>query len=174
MTEKSGVQHDFSSTHVELPTEIANQIIKWGKKEIVQQDIYSSGRFGLEDEIHATVLYGIYDETPINVEKILLGERPIKLELGKITLFTNNPKFDVVKIEVLSPDLHRINKKLCAVDHMSEYPKYKPHVTIVYVKKGCGDKYDQKTDFEGQKATCDAIIFSSKNGRKTKITLKRN
>jgi len=171
--ERNNVQHEFSSTHVRLPGKIASKVIKWGKDNIAPEDIYNAdGKYGREDEIHVTVLYGIHDSSEKAAEEILRSERPIVLELGKVAIFNNNPQFDVVKIDVISPDLHRVRKELAdALEYTDKYPRYHPHVTIAYVKKGTGEKYEGGKYFDGDRISCDAVIFSSKIGKKTPIEL---
>jgi len=172
--EKTQVKYDFSSTQVNLPTRISNRIIAWGKEQIADEDVYEVGeKFGREDEIHVTVLYGLHDEEPDGTREVVEKERPIVLELGEVTAFTNNPKFDVIKITVISPDLRRINKRLKeSLEFTSDYPKYQPHCTIAYVKKGTADQYTGMAPFKGEKIKLDHLVFSSKNGEKTRIRLK--
>jgi len=169
--EKKNTNYDFSSTQVNLPSNLSDKILSWGKNNIPDDVLYDRKGFGREDEIHATVLFGLHDMQPNAVEKILQDAKPIKLELGKISLFSSD-EYDVVKINVKSPDLHRLNTKLkSSLEYTSTHPGYKPHVTIAYVKKGEGKKYDGNKTFDGDDATIDEVIFSSKNGTKTKIRL---
>ena len=171
--EKNNVVHDFSSVHIKLPGKIANEIMKWGKDHLAPEDIYNAdGKYGREDDIHVTVLYGIHDASDTEAESLLRSERPITLELGGITTFTHNPAFDVLKIDVISPDLRRINKKLReSLEYTDKYPQYHPHVTIAYVKKDRCQKNEDSHDFECKRITCRDIIFSSKNGKKSTIEL---
>lgn len=175
LIEKNGVSYDFSSTQVNIPTRLANKVLRWGADNIPEEALHKVGdKFGREDEIHATILYGVHDEEPDAVKQLLTDVGPLKLELGKISLFANNSKFDVVKISVISPDLHKLHTKFKEnLEYSSDYPRYQPHVTIAYVKKGKGDKYDGNEDFLGERAEIDTVIFSSKNGTKTKIKLAR-
>lgn len=174
MVEKNQVRYDFSSTQVNLPTRISNKIIAWGKKKIDDEDVYQvREKFGREDEIHVTVLYGLHDEKPDAVRTLVEMESPIELELGEVTAFTTNPSFDVVKLTAISPDLRRIHNKLKEnLEFTSDYPKYQPHCTIAYVKSGTAANYIGEAPFQGEKITLDHIIFSSKNGEKTRIKLK--
>jgi 2'-5' RNA ligase len=174
LTEKKGVHYDFSSSQVDLPPEIARRVIKWGKENIPddQLKVDEDGGKGRENEIHVTVLYGLHDATPYKVERAIKDVKPFKIELGTTSVFTNNDDFDVVKIDVISPELHRINKILrdnC--EYTNNYPDYKPHVTVAYVQKGKGWQHGRKDDFFGVKWTADEIIFSSKTGKKSRIVL---
>jgi len=129
--------------------------------------------FGREDEMHITVLYGIHSNSSQQVKKLLAGEKPIHIKLGKIEVFTNPFKFDVVVLKAVSPDLRRLNTKLRNnVEFTNQYQKYRPHATIAYVKKGKGWKHRGVDNWAGQEFTCGYTVFSSKDGSKQRITLK--
>lgn len=169
------VKYDYSSCHIELPKSLATEVVRWGQKNIGDNDIYVTQRdptFGREDEMHITILYGIHSESSESVRKILEDSGPIRVELGKIQLFTNPFKFDVVVIDVQSDDLVRMHEKLQkSIKHTSKYPVYKPHVTIAYVKKGKGWKHHGVNIWDGTEFTADYAIFSSKDGSKERISL---
>ena len=127
--------------------------------------------YGREDNPHVTVLYGIAD-TDADKTKDILKRLPKRLTatLGKITVFETNPKFDVLKIDVTSPSLVRLNDFLCKnVEYHNDYPKYHPHVTLAYLKKGRGKPYVGDTTFEGKTVKFDSFIYSDKNSQPTTI-----
>ena len=172
LDEKEGQQHDFSSTQINLPKNLAKEIIIWGREQLPDSFLYQAE--GREDEIHVTVLYGLKDEQPNQVKEILEKQKQIKFKLGKISLFDTNEEYDVVKIEVESPGLHKLHKLLKALPHQDSHPKYNPHVTIAYVKKGKAKRIVGNSHFEGEIILGKEVIFSSFNGEKTKIALKRD
>jgi len=66
--------------------------------------------------------------------------------------------------------LHKLNKTFAKNFEVTDtYPEYIPHVTIAYVKKGLGKKYEGKDDFEGKEVLIDNITFSGKDNRTTVI-----
>ena len=71
-----------------------------------------------------------------NWEKILSSIN--KEDVYKIhdeSLF-ENPKYDVLKFDVISPLLNKINKKLTKeLPYTSDFPDYHAHCTIAYIKK---------------------------------------
>lgn len=163
-------KHEFSSTQVNLPPEAAKAITALGAR-IPDADLAKDGR---EDAPHVTVKYGLHGNEPEKVRKLLAGEPPITLSLGKTSIFPNGESNsgDVVKVDVDSPDLHRINKKIAdALPHTDTHPEYKPHATIAYVKPGLGKKYEGDASLEGTKFTIDRIVFSGKDGTTTEIPL---
>jgi len=109
-----------------------------------------------------------------NVQDVveLLKSKKIHLEatLKKISKFSS-PTHDVIKIAVDSPSFTSLNKKLKTLDFSSDFPNYKPHCTIAYVKKGKCDDLIGNNQFLNVKIKFDSILFSDPSGRKTKIDI---
>jgi hypothetical protein len=164
--------HDYSSTQINLPLRLADEIQAWGLKHIPEPVVYKEDGHGRGVETHVTVLYGLHSSTPDEIIRLLKNEKPFQLELGEISMFKGH-KYDVVKIEVESDKLHELHEKIRDnTKNTQTFPDYHPHVTISYVKK---DKYKvrDKNHFVGKKFTAQEILFSSKLERKTKIPLKQ-
>lgn len=129
--------------------------------------------FGKEKDPHVTILYGLHDTIPDKdiVEKIKDITKP-KLKMGKVSSFETNPDYDVLKFDVTSEDLHKLNKKFAKFPHTNNFPDYHPHCTIAYVKHGKAKKYIEKLnkaadmDFESIK-----IVYSKANGEKKDYNL---
>lgn len=167
-------RYAYSSTQVNLPPTLQSKIIRWGEEYISDSDLFVDPNdisFGREDETHVTVLYGLHSDRPDDVRKLLTGVDSFEIELGKISLFTWNDKFDVVKIEAFSDELHRLNKLLSRLPNTQMFSIYKPHVTIAYVKKGHCDKLINNMNFVGKTWMPESIVFSTKQGVKTTIPL---
>ena len=166
-------KYDYSSIHVDVPSQLSNEIITWGQENVTDEEIFVSQRepcFGREDEIHATILYGLHAENPDQIKKLLSNEKPIKIQLGATKVFSNPFKFDVLVIRAISHDLHRLNEKLASqVEYANRYGKYNPHITIAYVKKGKGWQHGGCKSWKGREFICDSFIFSSKNGTKERF-----
>lgn len=166
---------DFSSVHVVLPKELGDQLVAWGTQNI-SSDILDTeeGTNGREDYPHVTIKYGIHNEDPNQVLDLLKNEKPISFKFGKISLFKSEKKpFDVVKVEIISPDLHRLNAKISKnVEVTDTFPEYRPHATIAYIKKGTGDQFEGNIDLEGLEATVSEIEFSSKSKDKGATQIK--
>lgn len=173
MVETGKVKRDYSSVQLNLPENLADQIISWGYDNIPEKFVFFNPdrpSFGREDNIHITVLYGI-TERHMAVSSLLKNTKPFMVKLGKTSLFTNDI-FDVLKIDVDSPDLHQINSILTKnLDIVQTYPKYIPHVTIAYLNKNKGKEYKDIGEFEGEKFQVNRLIFSSKDGTKHEIKL---
>lgn len=159
----------YSSVQIALPKEIAKEILDWSTKNIPNNILYKDkDGHGREDYPHITVKYGIHSSDATEILELLKGEKSLKLKLGKVSLFESKDKpFDVVKVEVLSDELHRLNKKISDNIKVTDtFPEYKPHVTLAYIKKGEGKPYDGNTDFINVEFTITELEFSSKEKEK--------
>ncbi|MGV0949243.1 MAG: 2'-5' RNA ligase family protein [Azonexus sp.] len=186
LLEDSG-PHSKSCVMVNLPEEMANQVMAWGKLQVKDEDIFvdKKGGMGREDEPHVTVLYGLLDEKPTDtVLQVFEHTAPFEIKLGPCSLFKNDDNYDVLKMEVLSPFLHALNRNICSVAaYENDYPDYRPHVTIAYVKPGTCDRLEGASPWDdpvklgvtqlGQDGsfTAKTVIYSSMSGNKTEYTL---
>lgn len=164
-------EQEFSSTQINLSKDISDKIISWGQDNISDEELYNKEGFGREDTIHVTVLFGLHIVTPILVRKIIKDFPAIRTTLGRISIFESE-EYDVVKIDIHGNDLHLLNKKLSDLPHTKTHPRYYPHVTIAYVKKGCGKKFVGDKEFEYTKIILNDFVFSSKDRKYTHIKLK--
>ena len=125
--------------------------------------------YGKTKDPHITVLFGVEEEEEEKAKQIL-SKIPGKLvaTLGKTSLFEDIHDdvgvFDVLKIDVTSPELTKINKLLTKnVKYSSNHPDYHPHVTLAYLKPNTGKKYSGDNRFSGMKFLFDVFIYSSGN-----------
>ena len=151
---------------------------EWNKMQdiIDKEDLYEpkgETGFGKETDPHITILYGLHSDIPdSDIEKeIDLLKKP-SIKLGKVSSFSND-KFDVLKFDIESKDLHKANKKFSEFPFTTDYPKYHPHATIAYVKKGLADKYIDKLNKAAEiSIIADKIIYSKADGTKKNYPFK--
>ena len=161
--------YDYSSVQVEFPDKITEELRNWGYENIPESALAADG---YEEDKHVTIKYGLHIIDFTEVRELFKNEKSIKMVLGKVTLFTSSDEFDVVKIDIKSPDLHRLNKAIKADFDVTEtFPKYIPHATIAYVKKGKGDSLNGNDTFEDREVVSDTILFSGRDNRKTVFKL---
>lgn len=124
------------------------------------------------ENLHITVLYGINKDEENRVKKSLVNIPPnISATLGEVTMFECE-KYDVLKIDVVSSHLSKINKFLCRnFDYTNDYDDYKPHVTLCYVKKGMGKNYIGDKRFNGLNYNFSIFIYSNENWDETNIKM---
>ncbi len=147
---------------------------EWKKLQdvIADEDLYlpegEAEFYGREMKPHVTILFGLHDDIPdADVEEEINKIKEPKLKLGKVSDFKND-KFEVLKFDIVSDDLHTLNKKFSEFPHTTDYPNYHPHCTIAYVKKGMGDKYIAELNkLDKIKALTNKVVYSRANGKKS-------
>lgn len=163
---------EFSSTQVDLPSDIARKV------QAMARDIKESDLVEAEGSPHITIKYGLHTTDSQPVRTLLSHEPSVRVKFGKTECFAAGETFsdhDVVYVRVFSPDLRRLHDKLTgSLAHTTTHPKYTPHVTVAYVKKGTGHKYCGRTDLEGIEATIDVVKFCRPSGRKAIIELRKS
>jgi len=168
-------QYDFSSVHIDVPMDLSGEIIEWGKTQIPDNSLFKDLKnsfWGREDELHVTILYGIHSKDHQPTLQLLENEKSIHVRLQNLHIFKEK-WFDVVTISVDSYDLERLNAKLKGnVRYSNRHKIYIPHITIAYVNKGEADRLQDVT-FSKTKFIVDVAVFSSKDGSRTSLKLKK-
>jgi 2'-5' RNA ligase len=169
-------QYDYGCVMVGLELDTKT----WEKIQdmIDEEDIYhgekgEEGGYARELDPHVTILFGVHSDVPDkDVEDLIDEIKKPKLKLQKISSF-NNELFDVLKFDVESEDLHKLNAKFKELPHTTSYPNYHPHATICYLKKGSIDKYlDKMKDIEPITVEPNEILYSKPDGTKKKYGIK--
>lgn len=163
--QKTAGPHKFASTQLQVEGKVLDKIIDLTEM-IDEDDLAADGR---EDTPHITVLYGLHSDDPGEVRQLVERFGPIRATLGKVSLFPAGDEcfqrggdcYDVVKVDVNSPDLARLNSIISQLPHTSNFPIYHPHLTLAYVKPGSGSKYLGWAQLEGTELEFREIIFSS-------------
>lgn len=172
--EKGCVMLEFDEEQAKPFQEFANSI--------PEEDLYYAEEgagdsygpsYGRETDSHITVLYGLETRNPDDVIELLQGSGPVTVEFGEVSLFENE-KYDVLKVSVVSPDLHKLNKLLRdQLEWENDYgDSYLPHVTIAYLKTGEGKKYVEEGStardrrFSGKRVVSSSFTYSV-DGTKT-------
>lgn len=129
--------------------------------------------YGKVDDPHVTVLFGLHDDVDDSeIESRIKNMSLPNVTLKEINFFDNSDEFDVVKFDVESEDLHKMNEMFSELPHTNEYP-YKPHATIAYVKKGTGEKYKRTlSDEEAKVIKPSKVIYSKPDGSKKEYNIK--
>lgn len=174
--ESESFVHDHTSTQINIPGKEAEGIRQFAGK-IPEKEIYTEpgdNSYGRESTPHVTVKYGLKTNDPGDVSPLVENYPPIKVKMGKVSIFENE-KYDVVKVEIDSPELHALNERIEQGADISlpagEKFDYSPHATIAYVKPGEGQKYVGDNTFEGKEITLDEITVSTRDGKQHQIKL---
>lgn len=121
--------------------EPSDEIIEM-QKEIKKEDLSDDKYKSLETEQHTAILYGLRDDVSVdNLKKLVLPLKDYETVCYGSSLFENE-KFDVLKMTAHNDSLFKTNKKIREnCEYKNDYPEYKPHITIAYLKPGKGKKY---------------------------------
>jgi len=171
---KVGITYDSFSTQVDLPEKLSKKISEWCEK-IPANEIYNNkdNEYGMENDHHVTILYGIKDQVPDKVMEFLKDFGPFKIRLGLVTAFRDNDDYDVLKIDVEAPELHKIHYLLADnLKNEHSYPTYAPHMTLCYLKKGNADKYIGDDTFRDDGFDVKDVQFCLKDSSKLALPLK--
>ena len=164
-----------AATQFDMPAPIRAQALLYASR-IDPADLYTPpddwSSSAIETDTHVTIKYGIRPDMLPVVSRIAAETIPMVLRFGPVTLFTENPEFDVVKVEVESNELRSLNGRLAALPGSdNSRPFYNPHLTIAYVRKGAGSKYIGAGPLTGQSVTVNQLTFSDPDGNKTAVPL---
>lgn len=149
----------------------------WDKimDEFEKSDLYTEEPgFGLETDPHVTILFGFHENVDLDkLQKLIKSsvKDKIIITIKNRTYFESvNDKYDVVKYDIESKDLSKLNKLMIDnFDYTSDFPDYHPHMTTAYVLVGKGEKY--KTKQEPISIECTEFVYSPP-GKKKKTYFK--
>lgn len=149
---------DYSSVQVKIPENVAKKMRAFGKT-IPDSEITAWGR---TEHPHVTVKYGLHSASPDVLQQVNLPKK-LTGRMSAVTVF-ENPKFDVIKVDIISPDIMKFNKMLTKeLPNTQTFKNFHAHATIAFVKKGFGKKYAGDKRFKGEKLTFKFLEFSSKD-----------
>lgn len=178
LVQEKPAEHEYSSTQFNIADGSYTRtqggvlhLIRKMSSEIPDEDLADDGR---ESEPHVTVKYGIHSNTSSAIRDAVKGFGPVEIYFRETSVFyaTKDRDYDVVKIDIESPDLHRLNKLIAdSTETTDTHPEYKPHVTLAYVKPGMGNKYSGLDTVNGLQVICDQLTFSNKNREHITIDL---
>jgi len=165
------VQYKFGCVMLEVPISNWDEIIY----SISKEDIYEveGENYGLQTNPHVTILYGLHEEVSLEQVKSVFEDidESLDIKIEGIGVFENE-KFDVVKFNVVpSGTLQDLHNKLSEFPNSNEYPEYEPHITIAYIKKGHGKKYEDLA-YKHSIENIDEVCYSLTDGSKEYFSIR--
>ena len=158
--------YEFGCAMIEVPFDDWSQITGM----IDPEDVYEleeDRSYGIQDNPHVTILYGLHGSVSPEELKSVLDRfnGNLRIKIAGIGIFENED-FDVVKMNVV-PDggLQQLHDMISRLPNSDQYPEYKPHITIAYVKKGSGRKYEDPS-FSREVSEISEICYSMPDGSK--------
>jgi hypothetical protein len=164
---------EYSCLMLDVPFQNWQKVLS----RISKEDLYEKeddDTYGLKEEPQSMVLYGLLkgfkEEKLINFIKDFCKSTPIEIEIVKMGVF-KHPKFDVLKFDVESPALKSLNKNISKnFSYKPKFPKFEPHITIAYLKKGTYKKYLQELKSPVTKSLTN-FVYSKPDESKTKFKI---
>lgn len=139
----NNVKYEYGCVMAIFNEDSSKKIVEIGKKLIPDNILYfeEGQEYGREVEPHVTIKFGL----TVNYNKDTIGKLfeqvdPFKITLVAIDVFLN-PKFDVIKFNVESEVLRKLNSLFSKLPNKDEYPTYNPHMTLAYVNSGEGKRF---------------------------------
>jgi 2'-5' RNA ligase len=155
---------------LEVPVSNWDEIIS----SINEEDLYTDeGKPGIQENPHVTVLYGLHEEVSLEQVKSVFEDidESIDIRIEGIGVFENE-KFDVVKFNVVAGGtLQDLHNRLSEFPNSNEYPEYEPHITIAYIKKGHGKKYEDLA-YKHSIENIDEVCYSLTDGSKEYFSIR--
>jgi DNA polymerase III epsilon subunit-like protein/2'-5' RNA ligase len=159
--------HKYGCVMVDIPVSNWNEITSSIDPEDIFHGDENGDPKGIQEDPHVTILYGLHDGVTEDEVKSVFDnfDGEINIKVDGIDIFENKD-FDVVKFNV-KPDgaLQYLHDELSKFPNSNQFPDYKPHITIAYVKKGTGKKYI-KPDYKYEVKNVNKITYSMSDGKK--------
>ena len=162
------IEYGALMLYLDVPVwEKITSIIK--KEDVFEKD----GEYGIETEPHVTILYGFHNEVDANDVFDLYKEnfelKPIEIGVEGVSVFENE-EFDVVKMDVSSKILSKMNSVMRELPNTTDFPKYHAHITLAYVKKDTGKNYIKAFE-KNRMLVGNELVFSTKKEKRKKLKL---
>lgn len=158
---------EYGCLMVNYPLELSKQIMLWNNANIPDKIIYLAHRndidHGREHHVHTTVAYGFDQSVTMGIIKQMCYLPRLEVRLGKVSAFTTDKKFDVIKVDIESENLVKIRTLIEEKVGLpgNTHSVYNPHLTLAYVKKGKGDfVLDKEFPFTGTTVTLTEYEYS--------------
>ncbi len=162
---------DYGCVMLKPSSEFCKKIIEFNTKLIPDSILFKENdKYGREFDVHVTVKYGLTNSYSFDqMKKMLSSTKPFRINLVSLDIFQND-KFDVVKFNVESKELRKLNKFFSSLPNEDEYPTYNPHSTLAYVLPGKGLPYKNKPIDKNISFEVKTVIYSD-NGDQLFINL---
>lgn len=170
-------KYKFGNTQIDLPAESeAHKSILDAQKEIPKEDMANDGSEEEADKPHLTVRYGLKDEDHAKLKDFIQKQTPFTAKLGKTAAFPPTEFSDgavPIHAPVEAPELHKLNAEIEKHANFapSNFPEYKPHVTVAYVKPEAADKHVGNSTTDGKTFHVSSISISNRDGDKESVPM---
>lgn len=173
---KPGAEHapiarpfEHSSMQINLAPAIAQAVLEFAAR-IQDADLVEAGR---TTQPHLTIRQGLIMNHPRQLISLLADEQAFSVTFRRTHVFTT-PERDTVHVDVAGERLHDLYDAVSTLQHPDAHPAYHPHVTIAFVKPGCGAAYRGDAFLDGLVMPVRALTYSAADGTALDIPLRWN
>jgi predicted double-glycine peptidase len=164
--------HKFSTTQLDLVGDALQNVLDL-QDLILPEDLAGDGK---EAQPHVTVVYGLHTDDPREVQPYVRSFGPVGLTLGKVSYFPATEHSDGAEPVIIEVGGERVrdlrNVIIQAVPNTQNFPDYKPHVTLAYVRAGKGAEYAARLGgLEDLPVTITTLTFNDRSGTSTPLPL---
>ena len=138
-------EHDYGNTQIQIsPHSSAALSLNVARDQIRDEDLMATGKD--VDPNHVTVRYGLLNDDLDELRSFLASQTPFEASLGQVELFPASDHSDgavPVVAQIISPELRAIEAEIGKHADFKDknFPEYKPHCTLAYVKPGAAESY---------------------------------
>lgn len=171
-------EHKFASTQINIDPK--SELGKAHAAAVANIPHEHVGKEGTEKTPHVTVRYGLKDDSPESIQKIRDAAAkiaPFEVPVGKTDIFpaTEHSSFDhpaIARLET-TPELKALRSAVESAGGFAEdnFPEYKPHVTLGYIKPEFAQQYKGGNHLEGHKVPVKEITVTKRDGTNEVIPL---
>jgi 2'-5' RNA ligase len=160
-------KYDFGCVMAQIPPNVSPLLIKFGQELITDDLLFfdPTGQedFGREKEPHITIKFGLTQRySQQQMSEFLKGAKPFSIMIQSLGIF-ETPRFDVVKFNVQGDEeLLRLRGVFNALPNEDAHKEYHPHITVAYVKKGIGKRFENRSGRGFSRIPINLIKFSDK------------
>lgn len=167
--------HKFGSTQVNIPSDSdAAKALEYLRRKVTKSDLAGDGK-----EIghnHITVRYGLKSDNVDGIKKYLGSVAPFTVTLGTTIKFKPSEHSDGAAVIVVPVESRKLREVHDALDQHGSFieptfKKYRPHVTVAYVKPEVADKYVGLDSARGTELLVASVAISDKEGKVTEVQL---
>jgi 2'-5' RNA ligase len=160
---------DYSSLQINLPPAIGQAIIDFAAT-IPDADVAEAGR---TMQPHLTIRRRLLTKYPSELIAMLADQQAFSVTFRRTHIFVT-PDHDIVHLDVVSEHLQELRDAVSTLQHSDPHVTYHPHVTIAFVKPGCGAKYGGDEFLAGLAMSVRALTFSGADETVVDIPLLRS
>src|SRR5271166_728756 len=159
-TTKTSKQHENASTQINVPSSVAQEIVRIGQKLIPDEYLAGEGRV---TNPHVTVKYGVQPNEQA-LRQAIAGRGSFPIMLGKTQVFVsseNNAGGIPVVVEVHAHELTSLHKLVGdSIGALPDTLPYIPHITVAYVKPEEAQHFAGSDAFDGISFSARAVTLS--------------